>query len=446
MGDPSDNATQQQARMPLGKLLVTFLRPRPLGVLVAAMLLLGIVLRVHAFGYPDAFMFDEHHFVENARNYINNKADWNDHPPLGKLIIAQSIEMLGDNSVGWRIPSLIFGFLTIACGGLASRRLFRSPGAGWLAAAFLSVDGFLIAYSRAALLDGFLAAGLAITLLISTLTVNIWTAIAAGALLGLSASIKFSGIAVALPIITAVIFAKIPKRKFVTLGVIFGATAALCYFMQYSRGLMLALKSATPVDVVRDTQRLLDHHAGLTDMKNPWTSGWVTWAIPTRPAMLSYARNLGEVRVLSGLGNLALWWPGVLLMIASIVTILAKGVVAVSSPNVDETDDSDSTSVVTFVQDQGRAVLVLLAGCLGFIAPWVITHRDSYIYHFLPAYVAIILLLAGFVDWLMKRKPIDAMIFVSVVLVVAAFYAPIWSSMETSEAAVNARLFWGAWR
>jgi dolichyl-phosphate-mannose--protein O-mannosyl transferase len=89
---------------------------------------------------------------------------------------------------------------------------------------------------------------------------------------------------------------------------------------------------------------------------------------------------------------------------------------------------------------------VLLAGCLGFIAPWVITHRDSYIYHFLPAYVAIIMLLSGYVDWLRKRKPVDAMIFVGVVLVVAAFYAPIWSSMETSEAAVNARLFWGAWR
>ncbi len=173
-----------------GKLLMTLLRPRPLGILIAAMLLLGIVLRVHAFGYPDSFMFDEHHFVENARNYIHNKADWNDHPPLGKLIIAQSIEMLGDNSVGWRIPSLIFGFLTIVCGGLASSRLFRSSGAGWLAAAFLSVDGFLIAYSRAALLDGFLAAGLAMTLLISTFTVNAWTAIAAGALLGLSASIK----------------------------------------------------------------------------------------------------------------------------------------------------------------------------------------------------------------------------------------------------------------
>lgn len=209
---------------------------------------------------------------------------------------------------------------------------------------------------------------------------------------------------------------------------------------------MLALKSATPVDVVKDTQRLVDHHAALTDMKNPWTSGWVTWAVPTKPALLSYARNMGEVRVLSGLGNLALWWPGVLLTLSSIGVILAKGVIAVAAPATEELGSSESVSVTTFVLAQGRAILVLLAGCLGFIAPWVLTHRDSYIYHFLPSYGAIIILLSGYVDWVSKRKPIRALLFVSVVLVVAAFYAPVWSSMVTSENAVNARLFMEAWR
>ena len=91
-------------------------------------------------------------------------------------------------------------------------------------------------------------------------------------------------------------------------------------------------------------------------------------------------------------------------------------------------------------------MLILLAGCIGFVAPWVLTHRDSYIYHFLPSYMAIILILAGYIDWIRKRKPIDAVLFAGLVLVVAAFYAPIWSSMVTSEDAVNARLFMGAWR
>jgi dolichyl-phosphate-mannose--protein O-mannosyl transferase len=428
------------------KSLLAHIRPRPLGVLILAALLLGIYLRVHAFGFPDSFLFDEHHFVENARNYLHHRPDWNDHPPLGKLIIAQSIQWLGDNSVSWRMPALVFGIVTIVCGGLASRRLFRSPTAGWLAAAFLSVDGFLIAYSRAGLLDGFLAACSAIALLVATLPVNVGTVLLAGAILGTAASIKFSGIAVALPLLVAAFFAAVSKRRLAGYSLLLGVIAVSIYFLQYSRGLALAQSSASPVDVLKDTQRLLEHHAALTDMKNPSTSGWITWVIPTRPSMLSYARNMGEVRVLSGLGNLALWWPGALLTIVTIVVVLAKGVVAVASPQGEETTQSDSVSIEAFVCARGRAVLVLLAGCLGFIAPWVMTHRDSYIYHFLPAYVAIILLLSGYVDWVRKRKSMDALIYVGVVLVVAAFYAPIWSSMAISEAAVSARLFLGNWR
>lgn len=446
MGDPIDRVTDSNADQRSSKSLIARLRPKPLGVLVAAALALGIFLRVHAFGFPESFMFDEHHFVENARNYLQHRADWNDHPPLGKLMIAQSIQWLGDNSVAWRMPSLILGIVTIICGGFASRRLFRSPTAGWMAAAFLSADGFLIAYSRAALLDGFLAACLAIALLLSTFPVNVWTVLLAGISLGVAVSIKFSGIAVCLPLGVAALFTTVPRRKLAGFGLLFGVVAVSIYLLQYSRGLALALNPASPADVIKDTQRLLEHHAALTDMKNPSTSGWVTWAIPTRPALLSYARNMGEVRVLSGLGNLALWWPGVWLTLASIVTILAKGVAAVATPPPEALVRSTAVTPATFVRAQGRPVLVLLVGCLGFIAPWVMTHRDSYIYHFLPAYVAIILLLSGYVDWVRARKPIDALLYVGLVLVVAAFYAPIWASMATSEAAVNARLFLGAWR
>jgi hypothetical protein len=57
-----------------------------------------------------------------------------------------------------------------------------------------------------------------------------------------------------------------------------------------------------------------------------------------------------------------------------------------------------------------------------------------------------IVLLSGYVDWVRKRRPIDALIFAGVVLVVAAFYAPVWSSMATSVDAVNIRLFLGGWR
>ena len=144
-------------------------RSMHLAVLAGFLLLLGAYLRLKNFGYPESFQFDEHHFVENARNYLSHRPDWNDHPPLGKLVITASIAAFGDNPVSWRLPSLVFGIATVVLSGSVARRLFHSQWALLFASAFASVDGFLIAYSRAALLDGLFCTMSLLSLLAATL-------------------------------------------------------------------------------------------------------------------------------------------------------------------------------------------------------------------------------------------------------------------------------------
>ena len=97
-----------------------------------------------------------------------------------------------------------------------------------------------------------------------------------------------------------------------------------------------------------------------------------------------------------------------------------------------------------FLEAHGRAALILLGGAIGFVAPWAISHRDSYIYHFLPSYVLLVALLAGFVAREARTTLVIA--FLALVLVVLAFYAPIWSMFETNSRAVNLRLFLPVWR
>src|ERR1039457_852257 len=58
--------------------------------LCVGLLCLGVIWRFVDLDYPRTFSFDEHHFVSNARNYIAHRADWNDHPPLGKLVLYQA--------------------------------------------------------------------------------------------------------------------------------------------------------------------------------------------------------------------------------------------------------------------------------------------------------------------------------------------------------------------
>jgi dolichyl-phosphate-mannose--protein O-mannosyl transferase len=423
----------------------------PLGVLLGCLVVFGIYLRLHDFGYPPQLQFDEHHFVETARGYLKHQPDWNDHPPLGKLILAYAMKRFGDTSVGFRIPSLIAGLLTIGAGGWAAARLFRSRWAGPLAAALLSADGFLIAYSRAALLDGFLTLAGVLALLIVTFEVSLPWAIAAGVTIGAALSVKFSGIAVLVPVLFAIGIANRDAKTKGTSLLVVGLAAACVYFTSYSVGLGMTDKPNGITDVIADTQRLLRHHAVLTDMKNPATSGWITWALPTRPLLLGISEAHGAIRAMTTLGNLATWWGAVLLFVASAATVLRYGWAKVlgyaeSQFAASHTEAPALGPVAQFVFDQGRSVFFPALLCAGFLAPWILTHRDSYIYHFLPAYAPLVVLLAGFLAWCEKRHAMAVLGFVAVVTLVAAFYAPLWSYVPISRDGFDLRLFLTSWR
>jgi dolichyl-phosphate-mannose--protein O-mannosyl transferase len=163
-------------------------------------------------------------------------------------------------------------------------------------------------------------------------------------------------------------------------------------------------------------------------MKNPWVSGWPTWFIPTRPLGFYRDEHLGEVRMVTMLGNLATWWTTSLLFFGALGWLLRDGARAVSRAK------------------NGPAVLLLLAAACGFLAPWAMTHRDSYLYHYLPTYFALVLLTAGAVALLLTRRPLIAVGFLCVVTVVAALYGPVWSSLPAGSDALETRLFLEAWR
>jgi 4-amino-4-deoxy-L-arabinose transferase-like glycosyltransferase len=154
---------------------------------------------------PDqhVLIFDEVYYVNAARviagitpppgsNYANAPLgrDPNaEHPQLAKLIIAASIEALGDNPWGWRLPSVLCGTLTL----LGMFALVRAAGGGrWLAvgaAALMATDNLLLVHGRIATLD------------IYTVTAMVWGVAAylrgrwllAGVLIGLSLCTKEVG-------------------------------------------------------------------------------------------------------------------------------------------------------------------------------------------------------------------------------------------------------------
>jgi dolichyl-phosphate-mannose-protein mannosyltransferase len=127
-----------------------------------AALLLGIcswTIFVSGIGKPSFFIFDELRYVGPARAFLAGNPDPSpEGPPLGKLVIAGSIAALGDTPFGWRLPSSIFGAITLVGIFLLANLLLNDLTLAVAAAALTLFNNFLFIFSRTAMLDIFLMA------------------------------------------------------------------------------------------------------------------------------------------------------------------------------------------------------------------------------------------------------------------------------------------------
>lgn len=405
---------------------------RALVLVCAACIGVGAYLRVQNLAFAGVLTFDEHHFVLNARNYLAGASDWNDHPPLGKLLIAGSIRLFGDTPYAWRGVSLAFGLAAIALALVLGRVLFADACAGALCATCVAVDGLLLVYSRTALLDGLLVGFAFAVVLLVARQASVGTVLAAGAVIGLASSIKLSGVTLVLPLALAVAW-EWPWRRVPWLLLASASVALGVYYVQYAGGLMLSHRSATPAAVARATVAMVEHHAALVQWQNPLTSHWYSWPLPTRPIWMSIQRtSTGMVRTMIGLDNPLLWWASWAVVVGMLVRLAWVGMRGVG--------------LLCERIRPWRSEVLLCAGWLGFLLPWVISTRDSYLYHYLPSHAFALLLLGGAAARAFRRLPGATLVAVSLVVAGSAFYAPIWAALPVTDAALAHRIWLPAWR
>ena len=119
-------------------------------------LLLLVVLAMH-FGVitrPAQLVFDEQHYVKDARAILSeHETHRPEHPPLGKLIIASGMRVFGDNPVGWRFFSVLFGTASVLLFYLICRRLRLSRRISLLATFLLAFDNLSFVQASVAMLD-----------------------------------------------------------------------------------------------------------------------------------------------------------------------------------------------------------------------------------------------------------------------------------------------------
>jgi dolichyl-phosphate-mannose--protein O-mannosyl transferase len=385
-------------------------------------------LRIQSLGFPAVFTWDEHHFVENARNYLAHRPDLNDHPPLGKLMIATALQALGDTSRAWRTVQLGFGLLLLPVVNWLGVWASGERRVGWIAAAMVALDGFFIAYSRAALLDGILVTLGVVAVWLACTASGATRALLAAAVAGSACAVKFSGIAFLAPV-TLIVLSQRSWTRLLSLS-----AAPVAYFSWYSLGLWMAHKSFSPKHVVLDTLRLYKHHAALTDWVHPFLSHWYEWFLPTHPiVMRSDTTPEGLLRVMSSVGNPALWW---FVDFAVVFVAIALCVAAWRWFHAKPVSDGPML----------RRVAVLLLCFAAPIAPWIFSNRDSYINHYLPAYVFGVLLAATLIGKLFWKRATVSFVLLLNLMLVGAYYSPVWGQLPITRDAMQSRLFLQKWR
>lgn len=188
------------------------LRQRPLGQFVpdagTTLLLVlagSFLLRVLWLNLPTgAMIFDEAYYINAVRVMIGihpppgaHYADAplfldpnTEHPPLGKVLIAISMIVFGDNGIGWRIPSVIAGVVAIAALYGIVRALGGRPWLAVLASALYSLDVLSFIHGRIGTLD---------MMSVALLLVGVWLGlrqrwILAGGVLALATLVKVPGV------------------------------------------------------------------------------------------------------------------------------------------------------------------------------------------------------------------------------------------------------------
>ena len=403
-------------------------------LLLVFMIVGGTLLRMQGMGFPPRNTFDEQFYGPTSHHFLLGVPDMHDyHPPLGKLLGAIGLLLFGYNSVGWRFMYLCFGLQTMVIAFWLAREIFASRRAGWLAAAFVAADGFFIAYSRTALIDGMLTCFILWSIL-AVVTARSWLGVAVAAVfIGAATSIKWSAAQTVVPAVLAVLlFRRVPWQS-----IFLFAFAPLAHFVIWMVGLRVMGHASTPsalwgVIVMAFTSL---HATGQYD--NPLASAWYTWPALYHPIVVKLSSYGTTQRYASSAGNPVFWFPASLLVVG---LPLSRGL-ASWGPRWQRTWASCFDPAFT------KAVLVLATGWASLLMLFVVSMgKHSFFYHYQPSYGFAIVLLAGVVAKLESRRPRAVLGFVALAVAMGLYFTPVWGEFPLTITEANRRLIFLPWR
>lgn len=360
-------------------------------ILIFLIIGISIFIRVYRMGLPAEIVFDEVYFPTFAHHYLTGTDFYDSHPPLGKLIIAGSIAVAGNNPFGWRLSNVLVGmgliFITTLFMYTATKRVLPTL----LTFILLSIDPMILIESRIGLINIFMLffaiSGMwCYWLWLKHPKVLTWYILAL-LFFGAAGAVKWIGFGPLLASILFTLILKLSKRYTIPIRfkhqILLLILPGLVYLVSFLPDLLM--RHQFNFDEWWDYLKWwhtnsFKYHANL-DATHPYGSQWWSWPLSLRPLWLYYKSV--DSNMIIGIfepGNVITWIGG----LVSLCWACLK--------------------LITIPQNRPHPFLLFLL-LMYFVTylPWAFIGRVKFIYHYFLPLIALHLIFALALESLYKK-------------------------------------------
>lgn len=357
-------------------------------VMIGGVVLFALLMRVVRLNQPPERYFDEVYHAYTAQQWAKGNTDaWDyatqapdegcsyewTHPPTAKLIMTWSIQLFGDKPWAWRLPAALLGTLCVFLVYAIGVRVFEDQRIGLVAAALMSLDPLPLFCSRIGMNDVYC---------VTFILLGVYAAlgrhsIAAAVCIGLAASCKWTT-AYALPLIALILILQTPPRAYLKQGLIAFAAFAIIVPAIYLASYIPFFSAGYSFEHWWELQKQIYWYHTKLDAAHSFASAAWKWPL-CGGALWAHTQSdeqAGTVVNIWAIGNPVIWWAGVSAVLFSAHRVITTG---------------------------DRRHIIILAGFLAFWAPWLLSPRIMFLYHYFPP-LPFLYLMLGFELCGMGRK------------------------------------------
>lgn len=399
--------------------------------------------------------FDEIYHGRTGYEHLNGirPYEWT-HPPLGKLLIAAGMAVFGENMFGMRAMGTIFGVFMILLMYMFGKKVTKTSFGGFAAAFLMMFDFMHFTHSRIASIDVY-----AVTFVILMfyfmydycvsrpqnlgLKKSMIYLLCSGFFMGCAISVKWNTaygvIGLALLFLITLVTQwndcctleenKLDKTYSWTKKLVPDYIVKVCIFCVFAFIVLpvtlyiatfipyTKVTDGTPyvfADVIDLQESIYNYHSKL-NATHPYQSAWYTWPVIGRPLyMYASSDNVNNVRgTIVTMGNPAVWWGGVVAVIASIAIAFRK---------------------------KDRRMIPVFVAIASLYLPWILISRCTFIYHYFPVLPFVILCSAYVLNYIknnVKHGKYYICAYFAVTVILFAVFYPVLTGLPVDNSYIS---------